>query len=213
MDNWLTTRRLGILAGLMIVLGVGLHFYQEGREKKEQESKSALYAITQTYDTELMALPEEKRALGTALDVDATFPKTVQALNQMIQEKKVSNRVLFEAAMKLGQLYLDHQEPAKAVEILKRMPEFGRTDFQKASGYFLLGSAQERAGMHKEASESFQAGLKNEVDGLKGEFLLGIVRSLVKSNQAEQAKTYVERLRKDLPGSKALELAEGLLKQ
>lgn len=203
---------MGILLGLMVVLGVGIHFVQQGRDQKEQEGKSALYRIQQTYDQELNALPEAQRPAGVTLDVDSKFPKTVSELNGMISAKKVSDRVLFDASMKLGTLYLEHNEPAKAVNALKSMPDFAKTDFQKASAYYLLGSAQERAGLNKEAAESFEQGLKKKVEGLKGEFLVGLIRSLVKTNDVNKAKNYLEQLRKELPGSKALEMGESLVK-
>ena len=211
MDNWLSTRRLGILLGLMVVSGVGIYFYQQVTDKKDQEGKTALYKIQKTYEEELNALPEGQRGAGVALDVNVKFSKTVAELNGMLTSKTATARVLFEASMKLGNLYLEHGDPAKAAAAFKQMPEYGKSAFQKASGYYLLGSAQERANQPKDAIQSFQQGLSKEVEGLKGEFLVGIIRSLVKSNEAEQAKTFLEKLRKDLPGSKALEVGESLI--
>lgn len=211
MDNWLTTRRLGVLLGLMVVAGLGIHFYQQKMEEKEQAGKSALHRIQQTYEQELNALPEAQRATGVTLDVDAKFPKTVAELNGVLNAKSISSRALFDASMKLGTLYLDHNEPTKAVNALKSMPDHAKTDFQKASAYFLLGTAQTRAGLDKEAADTFQQGLKKNIEGLNGEFLVGIIRSLVKVNDVEKAKTFLEKLRKDLPGSKALETGERLI--
>lgn len=204
-------RRLGILLGLLAVVGVGVYFYQSSNEKKEQEGKSALYKVQKIYDEEHTALPEAEKAQGVMVDVDAKYPKTVAELNGLLASKTINKRALFEASMKLGSMYLENGNPTKAVSALQPMPEFAKSSFQKASAYFLLGTAQERSGQAKEAYDTFQLGLSKEVEGLKGEFLLGIIRTLVKTNEAEKAKTFLEKLRKDLPGSKTLELAEGIL--
>ena len=50
------------------------------------------------------------------------------------------------------------------------------------------------------------------MDALKGDDLLGMVRMSLKLNDKEHAKLYLEKLNKEVPGSKAAETADALIK-
>ena len=213
MEKWFDRRRVAILAVIIIAAGVSVFFSQQVSEKKEQEGKSALYKIEKTFEDEQKALSEAEKGVGAALDVDSRFSKTVSELNGLIAAKSANSRVLFEAAMKLGTLYLDHLQFEKAVVALKTSGEFAKSGLQKASAQYLLGIAFEQNQKFKEALESFQAGLSQNMDGLKGELLLGAVRTSLKLNDREKAKKYSDQIAKDLKGSKAAEAAEALLKE
>jgi tetratricopeptide (TPR) repeat protein len=212
MNSFLDQRKLGILVGAIIVIGIGVYFAGQASDKKEEAGKTALYQVNTTYEEEAKALPEADRAVGTTLDVDAKFPKTVSELNQMVTAKKEPARVLYEAGVKLGTLYLDHNQADKAVVIFKKVTDEASTKFQKASAFFLLGTSEERANQFKEALDSYQSGLTSNVDGLKGELLLGSVRTSMKLNDKEKAKLYLERLNKESPGSRSAEIASSLVK-
>jgi len=212
MEDIVNKRMVSILVVILIILGVGVHFYQQAADQKEQAGKTALYEVQKTYETETTALPQAERAPNAELDVDAKYPKTVSELKKMLAEKKAPNSVLFEAAFKLGTLYLDHGQTAQAVSALKEITQFGKTDFQKASGFYLLGMAQERAKQFQDAIASFQKGLKSDVSGMNGEFLLGMIRSHLKLNEKEKAKLYVEKLNQEFPGSAAARTAEELMR-
>lgn len=211
MDS-LNTKTIGWIGAALAVLGAGIYFYQSAVEQKEQAGKSALYQIQKTFESEMNMLPEAQRATGVAFNVDEKLPKTVEALKTLLAKKEQSSRVMYEAAMKLGQLYLEHGNPDAAIGVFQQMPGLAQTPFQKASAYYLLGSSYERVGKAAEAAQSFQEGLGRGVEGLKGEFLYGLVRASVKQQQTDQAKKFVEQLKKDLPGSKALEAAEALVR-
>jgi tetratricopeptide (TPR) repeat protein len=212
MENFSDKRKISIIVVLLIALGLGIHFYQDSVDSKDQAGKSALYEVQKTFETENAAVPEADRVPGVALDVDAKYPKTVAALNEMIAKKSAPSGILFEAGFKLGTLYLDHGQTDKAVAVLKQIPSLAKTDFQKASGFYLLGMAQERASQFKDAESSFEQGLSRDVEGLKGELMLGIVRSHLKLNDKEKAKLYAEKLNKELPGSAAAKAAEEMIK-
>ncbi len=212
MNNFLDQRKLGMIFGALILIGAGVYFYQQAADKKDQEGKSALYKIEKTYEEESKAIPEADRAAGVAFDVDAKYSKTVAELNGMMSAKTAPARVLFEAGIKLGTLYLDHGQPEKAVATLKQVLNFSGTSFQKASTYFLLGTAEERAKQFSDAMKSFESGINEKVDGLKGELLLGMVRTSLKLNDKEKAKLYLERMNKEVAGSHAAEIADELVK-
>jgi TolA-binding protein len=212
MNSSFDSRKAGILVGVIFVLGIGIYFAQQASEKKSEAGKSALYQVENTYEEELKAIPEKDRAVGTTLDVDAKFPKTVAGLNQMLTAKTAPGRTLYEAGVKLGTLYLDHNQADKAVAAFKHVVADSSSSFQKASANYLLGVSEERSNQFKEASDSYQAGLSANVEGLKGELLLGMVRMSLKLNDKEKAKLYLEKMNKEVPGSHSVEIAADLVK-
>ena len=212
MDNLLDQRKLGFLIGALVLAGVGIYFYQDSADKKDQAGKTALYQVQKNFEEETAALPEADRTAGVPLDVDSKYNKTVAGLNSMLSEKKASARVLFEADTKLANLYLDHNQADKAVAVLKNIGDYANSGFQKASGFYLLGVAHERVSQFKEASDAFDKGLSQNVEGLKGELFLGMVRTSLKLNDKGRAKLYLEKMNKEVAGSHAAEAADEMVK-
>ena len=212
MDNLLDQRKVGILIGALVLAGVGIYFFQGSADNKEQAGKTALYQVQKTYEAETAALPEPERAQGVTLDVDGKYTKTVAGLNAVISEKKVSDRILYEADMKLANLYLDHNHPEKAVEVLKNIKSHAKSGFQKASGLYLLGVSHERANQFKEATDAYDAGLSQNIEGLKGELFLGMIRTSLKLKDTGKAKLYLEKMNKEVAGSHAAQIADEMVK-
>lgn len=202
------------MVSVILFGGVASYFYQQSCDQKEQSAKSALYQVQKTFEAESTSLTEADKSPGSKFDVDAKFPKTVSELNQLLTGKSSSERVQFEAALKLGTIYLEFSKDdslAKAVDALKKVSDFGKTNFQKATALFLLGTAQERASLTKDAADSFQKALNQDYDGLKGEILLSLVRVHLKSNNAAQAKVFADKLNKEAPGTRAAQEAQKLI--
>ncbi len=212
MNNLLDQRKIGIIVGALVIVGAGIWFFQESSEKKNQEGKTALYQVQQTFDTEYNALLPAEREIGAKVDIDSKLPKTVTALNGLLSAKTFSHHTLFEAGVKLGSLYLDHGSAEKAATVFKNTTQFAGSSFQKASGFYLLATAQERASQFKEALASYQESMNEGVEGLKGDDLLGMVRMSIKLGDKERAKLFLEKLNKEVPGSKAAETADSLVK-
>ena len=212
--NLLNKKNIIVLVSVLVVAGVGTFFYQQSCDQKEQAAKTALYQVEKIFQSEVTTLTEAEKATGTKLDVDAKFPKTVAELNQLLGGKMNSERVQFEAALKLGTLYLEYSKDdslGKAIDALKKVSDFGTTKFQKASALFLLGTAQERANLAKDAADSFQKALNQDYEGLKGELMLSLVRVNLKANNPAQAKTFSDKLNKEAPGSRAAQEAQKLI--
>ena len=57
-----------------------------------------------------------------------------------------------------------------------------------------------------------QDGLTQNIDALKSEFLLGLMRTHLQLKELDKAKLVSDRITKELSGSKALETATALLK-
>jgi tetratricopeptide (TPR) repeat protein len=208
MENFMDKRKVAIIAVILFVLGIAIYFYQQNSAHQTEAGKSALYQVQKSFELEMAALPEADRAAGVDFDVDAKFPKTVAGLNELLTKHSAPSSILFEAGFKLGALYLDHGQTVKAVAALKQIPALAKTDFQKASGLYLLGTAQLSANQTQDAVASFEAALTKNVDGLKGEVMLSLVRVHLKLNQKEKAKLYSEKIAKDLPGTAYAKTAE-----
>ncbi|MBU6153564.1 MAG: hypothetical protein KGP28_04610 [Bdellovibrionales bacterium] len=201
-----------MIFALLVLTGVGTYFYQSVSEKKEQEGKTALYKVQKAFEEEIKAIPESERTPGASFDVDSRFSKTVAELNGILKSRSASDRVLFEAAFRLGSLYLENRQPDKAATHLKEGVVFSKTGIQRASIQFLLGSALEQINQAKEALGAFQDGLSQNVGAMKGDFLLGMMRAHLQRKEIEQAKKISDQISKELSGSKFVEAASQILK-
>ncbi len=208
----LDAKKIKLLIGALVGIGVVIYFSQTVIEKKEQEGRSALYKIQKTYEDELKALPEAEKTAGVTLDVDAKFSKTVSELKGLIQGKALTDHTLFEATSRLGNLYLEHNQPKQAQEAFNQGFKFASGSFQKASILLLLGFAEEQSQQFKEAVETYNKGLQKGFEGLKSEFLFGLVRNHVKLNQKDKAKIFAEKLNQEFSGSRAATEAQEMVK-
>lgn len=211
MNNLLDQRKIGTAFAALFLIGIGIYFYQQSADRKEQEGKSTLYKVQKTFEEEMKAIPVAEQNVSK-MDVDAKFSKTVSELNGILASKTAPARVLFEANVKLGTLYLDHEQAEKAVGVFQSGSSFASTSLQKASRAYLLGVAFEHSSKFKEALDSFQAGLSENAEALKGELLLGMVRTSIQLKDLEKAKLFVEKINKELPGSKTFDSANALVK-
>ena len=213
MESLMTSKNIFILVALIVLGGAGTFGVQRYLETKEMESKSALYRIQKTFIDENTAVPEKDRAPGVTLDVDASYPKTVAELNAMASASGTPKRVGFEAALKLGNLYFEHNQFKKAETAFQKAASLAGTSFQKATALYFWGLSQEKYGDAKQAITQFQAGLGENVEGLKADLLLGLVRLNLKAGDASKAKVFSERLNKEMQGSKQAELAQSWVKE
>ncbi len=212
MENWFDQKRLLVISVFLVLAGIGTYVFQSMMEKKEQEGKTALYKVQKTFEEESKQIPEADKVPGAALDVDSRFSKTVAELNAILKSKSVEERALYEAAFRLGSLYLENRQPEKATIPLREGVGFSKSGIQRASVQYLLGTAFEQANQAKEALGAFQDGLSQNVEAMKGEFLLALVRVHVQRKDIEEAKKISSQIGKDFPGTKLSESANQLLK-
>ncbi len=212
--NFLNKKNISIMVSLVLVAGVGVYFIQQSNEKKEQSAKSALYQVDKSLDAEIALLTEVEKASGSKIDVDVKLPKTVAELNKIVSDQSLTAQVLFEAAMKLGNLYSDHPTEhsfERAIAAYKKAISFAKTDFQKSTACYLAGMAFEQQGMLKESEEQFKTGLAVGYEGMKGEMMLAMVRVNVKTKNTTQAKAFADKLNKEQPGTRAAQEAQKLI--
>lgn len=213
MESLLTSKNLFILIVLIVLGGATTFGVQRYLETKEMDSKSALYRIQKSFLDENAAVPEKDRTPGVTLDVDASFPKTVAELNAISAASGTPKRVGFEAALKLGNLYFEHNQFKKAEPAFQKAVSLAGSSFQKATALYFLGLSQEKNGDAKAAITQFQSGLGENVEGLKADLLLGLVRLNLQAGDASKAKVFSERLNKEMEGSKQAEMAQSWVKE
>ncbi len=206
------SNRLILVAVGLLVLGGAIFFAQGYTEKKEQEGRASLFQIQKTFEAELKAVPEAERAQGAALDVDAKFPKTTAELNGLINSKKGTDHTLYEASFRLGNLYFQYQQDKKAETAFNQALQFASGAFQKATVYLMLGMTNEKNQKFKEAVDVYTQGMSKGFDGLKEEFLLGLVRVHVRLNEKDKAKLFSEKLSAEFSGSRAAKDAQELVR-
>ena len=212
--NFLDKKTISILVSVLLIAGVSTYFIQSSMEAKDQASKSAFYEIQKSFDAELATLAEADKAAGSKINIEEKLPKTFKALNELITAQTQSKQVLFQASMKLAGLYLDHPVDGaneKGMQVLKKAVEFAKSDFQKASAYYLLSGVQEQLSQFKEAEDSLKAALNIGNEGMKGELMLSLVRVSIKVKNTAQAKAYSEKLNKEAPGTRAAQEAQKLI--
>ncbi len=212
--NFFDKKSISILISLVLVAGVATYFIQQSFDAKEQTSKNALFEIQSTLEAETAALPASEKDKGSKIDVDQKFPKSVAALNEMINSKAQAKSVLFQASMELANLYLDHPAEGssdKGMAALKKASEFASSDFQKVSSLYLLSGVQEQMNQLKQAEETLKLALAEGYAGMNSELMLSLVRVSMKVQNTAQAKTYSEKLNKEAPGSRAAQEAQKLV--
>lgn len=208
---YLNPKRLMIIIGSLAVLGGAIYFSQNYSEKKEQEGRSSLYQIQKTFEAETKAIPETERNSGT-LDVDAKYPKTISELNGLVNSKKGTDHTLFEANFRLGNLYFQNQQAKKAEDAFNAALKYANGAFQKSTCLLMVGLSSEKSDQFKQAIDLYTQGLSKGFDGLKPEFLLGLVRNHLKLNEKEKAKLYSEKLTTEYSGSREAMSAQELVK-
>jgi TolA-binding protein len=213
MDKWFDQRRIGALVAVFLVLGFGVYFVQQSQEKKDQEGRSAIYKVMKTLEEEEKAISDAEKIPGAPVDVDARFSKTVAELKGLLAAKSGNNRVLFDAAMKLGSLYLDHGLAEKAIPGFQSATGFAKTDLQKSASGYLLAVSFEESSKWKDSVQAYESALKNGPDGLKAEILFALVRNELKLNEKEKAVAFSDRLKKEHSGTKAADAADALMKE
>jgi tetratricopeptide (TPR) repeat protein len=212
----LNRQSVGVILGVLVVLGLGIYGYQSYQGKKEAEGRAALYQANQVMDEEVKALSEADRNLMNAKDagfsVDQKLSKTVTELKAILNSANRNTQTRFEAAFKLGTLYLDHGQSKAATEVFQTALNQAGTSFQKSSLFWLMGMAHEQGQAIAEANAAYLQGVQKGIDGMKGAFYLALVRTYNKLNQKDQAKLYSEKLNQEFPGTAWVTEAQELLK-
>jgi len=215
-----------LIAAIIIVAlsAVWMHF----KDKKLEGARSALFEAAQLLEKEELAVqdtqkkdieknkPAKKKAAPDEatpppqfqeLDVNATFPKTIEAYKKIITQYPGSLPA-FQAQITLGNLYFDHKNLTIALEYFKAALKNAPSSLEKVSTYFLIANTQENSSQYQEAVQSIQEALGYKIDFLKGDLLIAQARCFEQLKDKEKAKSVYDKVLADLPNTPFAEAAE-----
>jgi tetratricopeptide (TPR) repeat protein len=116
--------------------------------------------------------------------------------------------------MKLGTLYFDHGDFAKALPWFEKAAQSASGSFERALALSSVAYTQENLGKPSDAVQTYQKALNLGEGGLKGDLLLGMARSYEALQDTAKARSSYDQILKDLPGTeyaKSAELYKGWL--
>lgn len=138
-----------------------------------------------------------REAARKQLNVDETYKKTVTEMKE-VTEKFSGTRAAFEALVSISNLYLNHQETAKALPWLEKATQAAPSSFEKSLALYSLAVAQEDQNQCDTAVKTFDEILNLGVESIKGEALLGKARCHTVLGQKDEAIKSYERVQKEL---------------
>jgi tetratricopeptide (TPR) repeat protein len=219
---------LAVLAGVVVAAGVAMAVTNQ-KETKTAAARDALFEAHRTLEDQLKKLAEaEKPAVPPPapgkeapkappadpdsvafkkLDVDAQLGDAVKQLTG-VAEKYSGTRPAFEASLDVGDLYLRHGDPAKAVPWYQRATQGAPDRLGKALAWSSLGYAQEGAGQLKDALQSFEKSLGTGEKSVKGDVLLAIARTQEGLQDPAKARSTYDQIISQLPNTDYARQAE-----
>ncbi len=158
---------------------------------------------------------EEAQAMGLAitkvtfqkLDVDTAFPESVKRFKE-VDEKFAKARAGYEARMKLGNLYYEHGEYAKALPWFEKAQTTAPNGFEKSIAYTAIGHVQENLGKPTAAVMSFQKAIDSGAGINKGDLLIAIARCYESAHDTAKANSTYDQIISDMPNSEQARYAE-----
>lgn len=220
---------LGVLA-LVAAAGTGAWFSRQ--DSREAAARDALYGAQKTLDEELKLVakdlaptpPTPKLAKGQkappappapgpeaivfkAFDVNARLPKGLAAMKE-VAEKHKGTRGGFEAAMGVGDLYLNHGPRAEAEAWFKRGADMAGSRLEKSFAWYSLGASYEATGKPNEAVDAYQRAVSAGEPSTEGEVLSALARAQELAGKTNEAKGTYDRIIKDLANSDYARAAE-----
>lgn len=187
----------GGIAGLFL-LGVGGAFYAQHREARNEAARNALYLAEKSL---------EKDAKATAGPVETQYADSIQKLKG-VESGFGSGRAVFEARLKLGDLYLNHGDPNQASTWYIKAVDVAPGRLEKGLALSALAYAQENLEKPNEALQSFQKALNLGEASLKGDLLLGIARCYSAMQDSAKARSTYDQILTDLPNTEYSRTAE-----
>ncbi len=225
-----------LIVGLAIlfVFGLGAAYWMNHLEARAQAASNALYLAEKAEEAELKALaakyvkPEPKtdskpvdaktkassapdesadQAEYQKLDVDSQFSGAIAKLTGVAVQFP-STRPGFEAHLKLGTLYFDHGDSAKALSWFEKAEKVAGSGFDRAVALTSVGYANENLGKPAEAVVAFQKALHLGETSLKGDLLLALGRCYEALHDTAKARSIYDQTLSELPGTDEAKNAE-----
>ncbi len=158
---------------------------------------------------------EESRLAGEAreklryqkMDVDAKLPGAVKKLIQ-VEQSFTGTRSAFEARLKLGDLYYNHGDYAKALPWFQKAIDSAPAKLEKALALSSLGYTYENLSQLNDAIQSYQKANNLGQSSVKGDLLLGIARCYEALHDSAKARSTYDQILTELPNTEFSKSAE-----
>jgi tetratricopeptide (TPR) repeat protein len=176
--------------------------------EKPAPAKDAKAAKDAKEAKDAKALPADPESIAfKKLDVDAQLGDSVKQLTA-VSERYSGTRPGFEASLDLGDLYLRHGDPGKALGWYEKATRSAPDRLGKALAWSSLGYAQESSGKLNEALQSFEKALSSGEKSVQGDVLLAIARSHEGLNDSAKARSTYDKIVAQLPNTDYARQAE-----
>ena len=162
-------KKVGIAAGVIVLLAVGIWGYQSSARNKEAAAQQ-----------ELM----QARASAEA----GNMPLAASDLSKLI-ERFSGTKAADEASILLNQVRLVQGQRTVAINALQTFVRSHHEDYILSSAYGLLGGGLEDEGKYKDAAQSYRLASDNApLDFLKAQFLIDAGRAFAAAHDTASAK-------------------------
>jgi len=138
--------------------------------------------------------------------VDRHFPETVKKFVEVSQNFN-GTRAASDAQMKLGALYFDHGDFAKALSWYEKAKD-STSGFERAVALSSVGYSYENLGKPGEAVAVFQKALELGEGSLKGDLLMAIARCQETLHDSSKARSIYDRILSELPNTEYAKAAD-----
>lgn len=214
-------KRQKVIISLLIfvfIVGLGITMVFTQKDARSSRARDALFQATQALEQELTVIaatpqpvasvrPDPAQVAHKKLDVSKELSRSIKLFEEVVS-KYDGTRSSFDARLKLGDLYFDHGEPAKAISWYQSAVDASPGMQEKALALQSLGSAFENDQKPKEALSAFEKALGLGQEGLKGDLLLGAARSHEAMGDREKAKNFYQQIISQFPNSEFAKKAE-----
>ncbi len=165
----------------------------EDQKKAKAKSKEAAKTEAPTEPTAEQMAAAAHKVLAAA----AVYPEGVKKLIG-VTEEFAGTRAGFEAAIALGNLFMQHGESAEAAQWFQKAAGAAPSRFENALALYSRGVALENVGKNKEALGAFSDALNLGQEPIKGELLMAKARTHEALGEKEQAAATYKRVIEEL---------------
>jgi tetratricopeptide (TPR) repeat protein len=220
---------LALLGLLGLAVAVGL--FMNHLEAQADSARNALFLAGQSLTQELKSISDAEKPKTPVvanlkdpkkpatppvaetpitfkkLDVDTQLPEAVKKLKD-IDHEFGRRRAAFEARLKLGDLYFNHGETAKALPWYEKAVSSAPGKFEKALALSSLGYTYENLEKPTDALQTYQKAANLGEGSLKGDLLMGVARSYEAAKDSAKARSTYDKILTELPNTEYAKNAE-----
>lgn len=153
------------LAVLLAIIGL-TSFLLSKKESRQGAAQTALYLALKTE-------AQESKATATG-SVATRFKDSLEQLTRVSKDFS-GTRAAYEAELKLGDIYYDHDEPQSSIAWYESATKSAPRAFERMLAFYALAYAYEATQKYPEALKALEKA-QNQGEGLRAEILLSMAR-------------------------------------